>query len=123
MLKIFAIFIGGGLGASLRWFLSETFCKIAKSFPISTLFVNILGSFILGFLAYYFISRIYINNELKLLLTAGFCGGLTTFSTFAYENYSMLQNGEILKSLSYIFLSITLSLAGVFAGVYLAKQY
>ena len=122
MLKIFAIFIGGGLGASLRWFFGEYFFKIAKTFPFSTLFVNILGSFILGFLAYYFANRIYISNELKSLLTTGFCGGVTTFSTFAYENYSMFENGEITKSLSYIFLSIVLSLVGIFAGVYLAKQ-
>lgn len=120
MLKFIAVFIGGGIGAILRHFMCS-FMKCQMAY--STLFVNFLGSFILGFVFYYFTQRLHLPEELRLLLTVGFCGGLTTFSTFALENYHFLSQGEVVKSLAYIVLSVVLTIVAVVLGVYFAKQF
>ena len=82
MFNIFAIFLGGGLGSVLRY-LANLYI------PMPTLFVNILGSFIIGFLYVILVDKVEISNQLKLALTVGFCGGLTTFSTFSLELFKM----------------------------------
>lgn len=114
------VFIGGGLGAMLRYLLNS----LAKGNIIhSTLFVNFIGSLILGFIFYYFAQRLHLSEELRLLLTVGFCGGLTTFSAFAHENYTLICNGEILKCALYIILSVAITIGAVILGVYFAKQF
>lgn len=120
MLKVFAVFIGGGIGATMRYLAGI----LAKENSLhSTLAVNIVGSLVLGFLFYYFSDKLHINEELKLLLTVGFCGGLTTFSAFAHENYNLICQGEILKCVLYVALSIAVTIVAVILGVYLAKQF
>lgn len=123
MLKLISIFIGGGLGSSFRWLfglLINRFYKI--NFPLSTFMINIIGSLFLGFLSYHFLNKVDIKEELKLALTVGFCGGFTTFSTFAYENFRFFESGEIFKSITYIILSVTLSILMIFVGAIIAKN-
>lgn len=122
MLKIFMVFLGGGIGAAIRYKTSEYFNLIAGFFPFGTLFVNVLGSFIIGFVAALFLSHTNFSPNVKLLLTTGFCGGLTTFSTFAFESWNLFLDGEILKGIIYIILNVILSIAAVILGVLLAKQ-
>jgi len=120
MLKFIAVFIGGGLGSALRYAAN---CCIKTEAHHSTLLVNFIGSLILGFVFYYFAQRLHLNEEVRLLLTVGFCGGLTTFSAFAHENYLMLTQGEFFKAALYIGASVLVSIIAVFLGVLIAKQF
>lgn len=123
MFKFIAIFIGGGLGATGRYLTTLACSKICACFPLGTLSVNIIGSFIMGFGFLLFTEKISVPNEFKLFLTVGFCGGLTTFSTFSLDVWNMFFAGEFLKAALYILLSIILSLGALFAGVMVAKQF
>lgn len=118
MLNFVAIFIGGGLGTILR-FLTDLLCKncFGYLFPFGTLIVNVLGSFILGFLVSFFTTKSAAYQPLKLFLTVGFCGGLTTFSTFSLD-FIKLLNENIEKALIYLALSLSLSFISVALGVY-----
>ena len=115
MFNIFAIFIGGGFGSVLRYLVN-------LYIPAPTLIVNILGSLVIGFLYAIFVDKIEISNQLKLALTVGFCGGLTTFSTFSLELFKMLEKGEILQSLGYILVSVIICLLFTGIGVYFGKS-
>lgn len=98
MVKFFAIFIGGGLGAFLRYLAGSAFSKVSPFFPAGTLFVNILGSFIIGLGYVLFLEKVNAPDEFKLFLTVGFCGGLTTFSTFSLDVWNFFCLGGILQS-------------------------
>ena len=89
--------------------------------PVSTFVVNIAGCFILGFLFALFVSKPEVNPALKLALTAGFCGGLTTFSTFSLELFEMLKNAQYMQVLVYLVSSLTVGLLAVWIGVNSAK--
>ncbi len=120
MLNIFSVFFGGGLGAVLRYLISLNISKHI-GFPFSTFLVNLVGSFLIGFLTVIFIEKSDINPALKISLTVGVCGGLTTFSTFSLELYEMITNNLIFNALLYIALSILLCLSAVTIGVWCAK--
>lgn len=122
MQNIIAVFIGGGIGAVLRYITG--FCALrylSINLPFATFAVNILGCFFLGFLYALFIDKPEINTPLKLALTAGFCGGLTTFSTFSLELFEMLKNAQFMQLSVYLLLSIILGLTAVWIGVSFAK--
>lgn len=122
MLNIVAIFFGGGLGAVLRYLTGICFSQnFRMNLPLSTFVVNILGSFILGFLYILFINKPGINTELKVALTIGFCGGFTTFSTFSLEIFEMLGNSNFYQAGLYILSSLLFGLIAVGLGVYCAK--
>ena len=123
MLKLLAIFLGGGFGATSRYLTGLACSKLSSCFPLGTLSVNIIGSFIMGFGFLLFMEKVNVPNELKLFLTVGFCGGLTTFSTFSLDVWNMFFAGEFLKAALYIILSLILSLAALLAGVMVAKQF
>lgn len=120
--KFFAVFLGGGAGSALRWFISHMMCAKGQSPLFATFTVNIIGSFILGFAFYFLLNKMHIPDEARLLLTAGFCGGFTTFSTFALENTVLIGQGEIVKSIIYSILTVVFTILSAFIGVYLAKQ-
>lgn len=115
-MTFFSVFLGGGIGALLRFAISSL-----VSAPLATFLVNIVGSFIIGFLYVYFIDKPSISPVLKLALTAGFCGGLTTFSTFSLEAFRMLTNQQFVYAFTYMILSIIVCLIAVTIGVYCAK--
>lgn len=124
MQNIIAVFLGGGLGAVLRYFAG--FCALRYlnvNLPIATFFVNIIGCFILGFLYSYFIDRPEFNISFKLALTAGFCGGLTTFSTFSLEMFEMLKNAQFMQFSIYLLFSVLIGLIAVWIGVNFARVF
>ena len=122
MLNLLAIFLGGGIGAVSRYLIS---LNLAKNFeinlPISTFLVNVIGSFVIGFLYILFIEKADITPAIKLALTVGFCGGLTTFSTFSLELFEMIGNQQIFHAFSYIILSVTICVIMTAIGAYFAK--
>ena len=119
MKTLLFIFLGGGIGSILRYIISSLEHKLfpATFLPISTLFVNILGCFIIGYCS----SLFKDYSCLRPLFITGFCGGFTTFSTFSSENINLLLNGQFLSSIIYIALSIILGLLAVYLGVYISK--
>ncbi len=122
MQNYFLVIIGAGFGGALRYWLSDVVYKILPStFPYGTLAVNIIGSLILGFIMFYFNANDLINPHLRLLLTTGFCGGLTTFSTFSFETISLFNESELFLGLTNILLNVLLTLLFVFIAYILAK--
>ena len=96
--------------------------RIGTTFPLGTLMVNILGSFILGFIIKYALATPAVSPEVRALLTTGFCGGFTTFSTFSFETASLIEEGQYTRATVYIVASVLLSLLAMFAGFALARE-
>ena len=119
--EVMAIFLGGGLGAVLRYLITQ---YSNRSFGIShygTFAVNVLGCLLIGFVIGITINKITLPNELKLFIMVGFLGGLTTFSTFNSETFYLLKSGNILHGLGYVMISCVLGLLSTCAGYYLGK--
>lgn len=123
MLKILlAIGSGSFLGGITRYLISRAIQNsVASSFPFGTMWVNILGCFLIGLLFGLSDRGNLSNNELRLFLTVGFCGGFTTFSTFSGENMAMLRDGSFLHFTLYVGLSVFLGLVATFGGHALTK--
>ncbi len=120
---IWFVALGSALGGVSRFLLS-TFLqqKAGTGFPIGTLVVNVSGSILLGFLLRYALSTTTISPEVRGLLTTGFCGGYTTFSTFTYETMALLEDGETGRAAAYVLSSVLVSLIGVYLGITAARE-
>ncbi|MGY2294267.1 fluoride efflux transporter CrcB [Pseudomonas sp. CBSPBW29] len=92
--SLFAVIIGGSFGCVLRWALALKFNGAFPSMPLGTLLVNLIGGLIIGCAMAFFIKMPDLDPAWRLLVTTGFCGGLTTFSTFSAEIVFMLQEGR-----------------------------
>ncbi|WP_445374182.1 fluoride efflux transporter CrcB [Photorhabdus tasmaniensis] len=103
---ILAVFIGGGLGSVLRWFISLRLNSISTSIAVGTLTVNCIGALIIGLGLAYFNKSPYLDPTWKLMLTTGFCGGLTTFSTFSVEVAYLLLDGKLGWALGTVLLNL-----------------
>lgn len=119
---VFFVFLGGGLGSAMRYLLSKSVYPLFSNSIIGTLSVNVLGSLLIGLLIGFQMKNI-IEKPLYLLLVTGFCGGFTTFSAFALENYNLFKSGDYLQAFAYIVASIILGLLAVVLGFILAKQF
>ncbi|MDL2296635.1 fluoride efflux transporter CrcB [Bacteroidales bacterium OttesenSCG-928-E04] len=115
--------IGGGLGSMLRYLTSVFTSKFFPlMFPLATFIVNIVGCFLIGALIGLSGKNILVNNQLLLLLTVGFCGGYTTFSTFSAESLSLFSTGNSLMACAYIAGSVLLGLGAVWLGTWVAVR-
>jgi CrcB protein len=122
MKNLFFAAIGAAFGGALRYWLSSTVQGIFPiTFPFGTLTVNIIGSFILGFIIFFFDAREILSPEFKIILTIGFCGGFTTFSSFSLETINLLRDSEYLYAVLNISFNLVFSLLAVIAAYYLAK--
>lgn len=122
MKTILYIGLGGFLGAISRYEISVFINKYNQSqFPYSTLVVNILGSLLIGFIMSWNININTIPSDIKLFLTTGCMGGLTTFSTFSYETVALFNEGNILLSILSVFFNLFLSILGVCLGIYICR--
>ena len=119
---LLSIFLGGGVGALLRFLISEQTDRFfLSSFPFGTIVVNVLGAFLMGLVVSYFADKVNISQNIKMLLTIGFLGGFTTFSTFNLDFYQLFSNGEILASLLYLFVTFTFTVIAFYLGLSLFK--
>lgn len=121
MKQLLIVFIGGGIGSVARFLISKTFNNTQTPLPLGTFTVNILGSFLIGLILGYFAKNQTISQSYTLLLATGFCGGFTTFSSFAFENQTLLKAGDFTSFALYTIGSIIFGFLAVFAGIYLVK--
>ena len=121
MKALLMVFLGGGLGSVSRYLISRTLNISGFPFPLGTFTVNIVGSLILGFILGFALKTGQLSNNTILFLATGFCGGFTTFSTFAFENQNLLKSGDYFNFAIYTFGSIIVGITAVFVGLYLSK--
>jgi CrcB protein len=125
MIKTLLLIGTGGFLGSISRYLASRFLQynFPSAFPFGTFFVNISGCFLIG-LIYGFSERSsLLTSGWKLFLAVGFCGGFTTFSTFANENLAMLRDGDFFHFFLYTGLSVLLGIAATFFGVLLTKIF
>jgi CrcB protein len=121
MKSILLVFLGGGVGSTIRFLISRNFNSYFQSFFLGTFLVNSIGCLLFGLFIGLSFRGNYLTDQQTLLLTTGFCGGFTTFSAFAFEKYELLNNGAYLQFLLYFTSSILIGVLAVALGVWLAK--
>ena len=134
-MKLFWMMLAGALGVAARYGLTigvqrwmatrgaqlPVFSALGASFPLGTLIINVLGSFLLAFLTTLVLQGA-VRPEWRLILGTGFLGAFTTFSTFEFETFTLVREKQIATAILYVSLSFALGLIGVFGGVWLAKK-
>lgn len=116
--------LGGAIGSALRYGASVAVQRWAASpFPWGTLFVNILGSFLIGLLMISLLKAGEWRENYRLFLVTGLMGGFTTFSSFSWETWKLLDEGRFLFATANVFLSVGICLLATIAGAMLAKQF
>jgi CrcB protein len=125
MKQVILVFLGGGLGSVCRYLISVFFLKQAffTNYPLGTFLANIFGCLLIGLIIGWVEKLGGIRQEWTLLLTTGFCGGFTTFSSFALENNFLLKEGNYTLFFAYTILSMVLGLAAVFVGLEIIKNF
>ena len=118
MIKLLAVFVGGGFGSLCRYALG--LYLPSSSFPVGTLVANICACFILGYLTGYLLKN-NVSDYWKLLLGTGFCGGFSTFSTFSKETLELSQDALTFTALMYLILSLVLGILAVYLGILMAN--
>lgn len=119
MSQLVAIMVGGAVGCVIRWFFGIKLNSFFPSLPPGTLVVNLLGAFIIGAAMAFFMRHPQLDPAWKLLIVTGLCGGLTTFSTFSVEVFTLLQAGNILWAFTSVMVHVVGSLIMTAAGFYL----
>jgi CrcB protein len=116
------VFVGGGLGAALRHGVNLTAARLlGTAFPYATLIENVSGSLVMGLLAGYFAFRGGASQHWQLFLTTGILGGYTTFSAFSLDAVLLYERGALGLAALYVAASVLLSIAGLFAGLWLMR--
>lgn len=118
------VFLGGGLGAALRHGVNLASARLlGTAFPYATIFENVTGSLVMGLLAGYFAFKGEASQEWRLFLTTGILGGYTTFSAFSLDAALLYERGELGPAALYVLGSVALSIAGLFAGLALVRNF
>ena len=123
MKGLLMVFLGGGIGSVLRFLLARLWNSSETGIPYGTFAANIIGSLLIGMILGYIANKEFISTNTQLLLATGFCGGFTTFSTFAYENHVFLKAGDFGSFALYTIGSFILGFLAVFLGIWLVKHF
>ncbi|HLK33900.1 MAG TPA: fluoride efflux transporter CrcB [Terriglobales bacterium] len=115
------ISLGAVAGANLRYLLSTLLARVTTEFPLGTLAINVTGSFLLGFFMAWTTERVLADPRWRLLIAVGFCGGYTTFSSYAFETMAYFEQGQWPLLWANILGNNLLSLAGALGGIALAR--
>lgn len=122
LIATFWVGIGGFIGANARYWLGGWVADhYGSQFPWGTFVINVSGSFVLGLFATVVSERIIASPHLRLLVSIGFVGAYTTFSTFEYETLALIENGSLLRALANIVFSVVFGFLAVWLGVKLAR--
>ncbi len=122
LLQIIYVAIGGAIGSIFRYLLSNPInITFKETFPLGTFIVNLLGCFLIGILVGLFEKQVLSNPLYKLLFITGFCGGFTTFSTYAYESIQLFNLQQFFTLFFYVFLSNVAGFLLAMLGLYLTK--
>lgn len=116
MLNCLVVALGGGIGACLRYLIGLIPLKEPFTFPVKTLFINLLGCFVIGLIAAIAAKTTSFSPRTVLFIKTGLCGGFTTFSTFALETGTLLKTGHIGLAILYVALSVVVGVGLAFAG-------
>ena len=119
---IWFIAAGSAVGGASRYLLGMFVqSRMATPFPVGTLLINIIGSLLLGFIIRWTMETATVSPEVRGMLTAGFCGGFTTFSAFSFETARLMEDGDYRRAAWYVSASVTLSILATFVGFALAR--
>jgi CrcB protein len=122
--KILSIGIGGAFGAVARYLINiSPLANLFQKFPFPTFFINILGSFFIGFFLILLADKITVNENLRFAVIIGFLGAFTTFSTFELEIFELIREKFYLIAFAYLFLSVLVGFTGVALGISLARKF
>lgn len=122
MMNYLLVSAGAAIGGALRYGISSYIQRhIFVIFPYGTLFVNVVGSFILGIIMFYLNEKELIGNDFRLFLSVGFCGGFTTFSTFSYETLNLFRDSEFGLAIYNVLLNVILCLVGIYLAYLISK--
>lgn len=116
--NLLSVIVGAAFGASLRWVFTMLFNPVSSSLPFGTLFCNVLGCYLIGFLGMFFSQNFQLPEHYRLLFITGFLGSLTTFSTFSYEVFQFLHLGFYLRALALMCLHLFGGIIACFVGVF-----
>jgi CrcB protein len=120
---IWYVALGSAVGGVLRYLLGGWVQERAgTTFPIQTLLINVTGSLLLGFLQQYALETSAVSPEVRTMLTIGFCGGYTTFSTFSFETVRLVEDGDWRRAALYVTLSVVLSVGAAILGIVAARE-
>jgi CrcB protein len=121
MKQLLLVFLGGGFGSVLRYLIGKYLNNVETGIPYGTFAANIIGSLLIGIILGLAAKNNTLSQSQTLLLATGFCGGFTTFSTFAYENHVFLKTGDFTSFAIYTVASFVVGFLAVFLGMFLVK--
>lgn len=123
MLTALLIALFGALGCLARYFLSGwVYDQLGRAIPYGTFVVNIVGAFLIGLIMEFALRGTMISANMRTALTVGFLGGLTTFSTFSYETFRLLEDGEFIIATTNVLASVVVCLAFTWLGIIAARS-
>ena len=119
---VFAVGVGGGLGALARYYIAGAIQSATTAFPWGIFVVNVSGGLLMGLIVEASALKLNLSPDMRAFLTVGILGGYTTFSTFSLDSALLLQKGEYAQAAAYVIGSVVLSILALFAGLWIVRE-